>query len=106
MVRNFDIRTILSLITGINYTDDFSKVYELVWFVCNDNLISPLGLKVVKEDVKKHILDLYPELEGLKTTTTKNFSKFLYEIKEKYNNTLPITKLGFELSQVEEKKVR
>ena len=106
MARNFDITTILSMITGINYTDDFSKVYELVWFVCNDKLISPLGIKVVKEDVKKHLLTLYPEFANIKNIPSYNFNKFLINIEKEYGMVLPVTKLGMQLPEEDIQKIR
>ena len=31
--EDFDLETILSVLTGINCTDDFFKVYELYWYL-------------------------------------------------------------------------
>ena len=106
MAKNFDITTILSMITGVNYTDDLSKVYELVWFVCKDKIISPLEIKAIKEDVKKHLLTLYPEFANIKNIPSYNFNKFLINIEKEYGMVLPVTKLGMQLPEEDIQKIR
>lgn len=100
-VKNFELGTILTMTTGYSFVDGFSKVFELVWFVCDDNMINTLGLGVVKDDVRNHILTLYPELKKIKYKKGKGRSiyKFLSKQEEKFGSILPVTKLGVKIPE-------
>lgn len=99
VVKDFELGALLTMTTGYSFVDDFSKVFELVWFVCDNNMINTLGLGVVKDDVKNHILTLYPELKKIKYKKGKGRSirKFLLKHEEKFGSVLPVTQLGVKL---------
>ncbi len=41
-VKDFKLGAILTMTTGFSCIDDFNKVWELVWYVCDDNMIGPI----------------------------------------------------------------
>jgi len=96
-IKNFDITTILTLITGYSLVDDFSKVFELVWFIYNDNMINVTGLDVVKDSVKNHLLTIHPELKNIRYQKCLDLSEFISEQTQKFGSILPVTRLGVKL---------
>lgn len=98
-IENFELGTVLSMTTGYNCVDDFNKVWKLVWFVCDDNLIGPMGLGMVKGDVKKHLLTIHPELKNVKYQKKQDMTTFLTEQEEKFGSVLPVTKIGEKLPE-------
>lgn len=93
-VKNFELAAILTITTGYNCVDDFDKVWKLVWFVYDDNMIGPMGLGFVKDEVKSHLFTIYPELENVRYQMRKSIHEFLSEQEEKFGSVLPVTKLG------------
>lgn len=96
-VRWFELGTILSMTTGYNCTNDFNKVWDLVWFICDDKFINSFGLGMVKNGIKKHILSLYPELKKIKYNKGESVDDFVSLLKEKFGDYLPLVKIGDEL---------
>ena len=96
-VKDFEIGAILSMTTGYSCVDDFNKVWKLVWYVCDDTLIGPMGLGMVKDDVKKHLLSIHPELKGVKYKKGQDIHEFISQQEEKFGSVLPVTKLGVKL---------
>ena len=62
MQKDFELETILSVTTGINCTNNFSKVHELLSFVFNDNFMNNMALEFCKDDLKEHLLNIHPQL--------------------------------------------
>lgn len=98
-VKNFELETILTMTTGYSYENDFNKVFELVWFICDDNNIGTIGLETISEKVKKHLLTIHPELKNIKYQEGKDISEFVSQQKERFGSALPVTKLGVELPE-------
>lgn len=98
-VKKFELGAVLTMITGYSCVDDFNKVWELVWFVCNDNMISPMGLGMVKDEVKGHLLAIHPELKNVKYQKDKDIHEFVSQQEEKFGSVLPVTKLGVKLPE-------
>lgn len=98
-VENFELDAILSMTTGYNCVDDFGKVWKLVWFVCDDNMIGPMGLGMVKDEVKSHLLTIHPELKNVRYQKGKNIREFIFQQEEKFGNVLPVTKIGVKLPE-------
>ena len=99
MVKNFDLGTILTMTTNYKFVDDFNKVYELVWFVCDDNMIGPLGLGLIKDKVTKHLLTIHPELNNVRYKIGENVDEFILRQEEKFGSILPVTRLGEKLPE-------
>ena len=98
-IRNLELGAILTMTTGYKLVDDFNKVWELVWFVCDDNMIGPLGLGLTKDEIKKHLLSIHPELRGVKYQNVKDINEFIREQEEKFGRFLPVTIMGEKLSE-------
>jgi len=95
MTQNFELETILSVITGINFTDDFNKVFALFWYAYNDNLISPTGLGALKNDLREHLLTIHPELaEAVYNRRVDNMDTWITEQKIKFGEFLPVSRIG------------
>ena len=93
-VEEFELETILSMTTKYSWTDDFDKVFKLVWFVCNDPFINSYGLGMVRDEVKNNLLTIHPELKDVKYKKGQDIKEALKEAEEKYGKTLPVTQLG------------
>ncbi len=95
MKRNFELGTILTFTTGINCTDNFYKAYELAWFVFDDKFITGTGLRIVKDKLKEHLLNLYPQLKDVNYIAylETSFEAWLSAQKEKYGELLPVRQL-------------
>ena len=98
-VKNFELGAILSMTTGYNCIDDFDKVWKLVWFVCDDNMIGPMGLGMVRDEVKSHLLAIHPELKNVKYQKGKDIHEFVSQQEEKFGSVLPVTKIGVKLPE-------
>lgn len=93
MQRNFELETILSVTTGINYTDDFGKVYDLASYVFSDDMLSPLAIGILKDDLRNHLLTIHPELRDVKCTC-RNRLAWVEKQKIKFGSELAVSKLG------------
>ena len=106
-IRNLELGAILTMTTGYNCTDDFDKVWDLVWFVCNDDMIGPMVIGAVKDDVKKHLLNIHPELKNVVYKKGMNLNKFISTQEEKLGKVLPVTQIGVKLPEnVKAKKLK
>jgi len=104
MQKEFSLEAILSITTGISCTADFDKVYELVWFVYNDSLINSLGLGIIKDELKEHLLNIHPELRDIsyskKSLKNKSYlTNWLEKQKETFGEILPVSRLGESLEE-------
>ena len=98
-VKNLELEAILTITTGYSCVDDFDKVWKLVWFVCDNNMIGPMWLGMVKDQVKNHLLTIYPELKEAKYQEGKDIDEFISQQVEKFDRVLPVTKLGIKLPE-------
>lgn len=100
MERNFELEVILTATTGINCLEDFSKFDDLVWFVFNDPLISPMGLGTLKDTLKDHLLQIHPQLTEITYDGRfeTSFDAWLNTLKQEYGETLPVCQLGQKLN--------
>lgn len=55
--KEFDLEVILTMINGVNYTDDFSKVFVLADFVYGEKLINSTDLIMLSDNLKQHLLE-------------------------------------------------
>ena len=94
MQDEFELETILSIVTGINCTDDFSKVYDLFSFMFEEPLISPTSVVFLKDTAVRHILAIHPELNNIVFDNSKDFNSWINEQKVKFGETLTISVVG------------
>jgi len=52
---------------------------------------------MVKNKVKSHLLTIHPDLKNVRCQKGKNIHEFVSQYEEKFNNVLPVTKMGVEL---------
>ena len=102
-MQNFNLETIFTAISGINFTDDFDNVYRLAWFVYDNPRINKCGLVSLKDQLKQHLLTIHPELEniGYIPILEKNYTKWMSLQKLKFGETLPVSKFGCKLEETE-----
>ena len=110
MQKDFSLETILTITTGISFTDCFDDIYELSFFVYDDPYISPLGLSFIKYDLRNHLLTIHPELNGVVPSyaSIKNYKaldSWINKQKSIFGDTLPVSKLGQPLS-ANKKKIK
>ena len=105
-VKNFELGAILSMTTGHSCVDSFDKVFQLVWFVCDDPYINSMGLGMVAEDVKKHLLTIHPELKDVVFRRGQNVEKFMHVQEEKFGKYLPVTREGEMLPKKDKNAVK
>lgn len=98
-VENFELGAILSIITDFKVIDDSDKMFELAWFVCNDNLIGTIGLMHIQNKLKEHLLTIHPELKEIKYKYGENVDEFILRQEEKFGHMLPVTRLGEKLPE-------
>ena len=95
MQRNFKLETILTVTTGINFTDNFSDVFEMANFVYNTNLIGTINLQGMRKHICGHILNIHPELKEIRLNFSSNeIDSWINLQKEKYGDVLPISRYG------------
>ncbi len=100
----FKLEIILSVLTGVNLTDDFNEVIDFYKFVFMDELISTMSMPILKRSICNHILELYPELSKVKCDT-KKINKWLDKQKEKYGDEILICIVGQTLEDEKVKKL-
>ena len=103
MQEDFDLESVLSIITGINCTDDFYKVYELMWFMFEDQAIDNDKIIFLRNIAKNHILNIHPELKRVKIDTNIPLDYWIKKQKFIYGNTLTISVVGEPIIRLEKK---
>lgn len=100
MEREFSLEAILTATTGVSCVDGFDEFFQLVWFVFNDDGINTFGLGVVKDDLKKHLLTIHPQLANVQYNAQfeTSFDAWLELQKREYGETLPVCQIGQTLS--------
>lgn len=95
MEREFKLETILTAITGINLVDNFEDFWDLVWFVFDDKYINTIGLKAVRDTLRKHLLNIHPQLVYLQLDllSKTNIANWLERQKQQYGETLPVCQI-------------
>lgn len=101
MQKNFKLETILTIITGINLTDDFNDVYQLAYFIFQDKLINATGLNALKDAMKEHLLNIHPELKTVSWVpqTKICINLWINQQKNIYGEYLPISLYGKKLKK-------
>ena len=92
--EDFSLEAVLSIITGINCTNDFGEVFELFWFMFEDPLINTTGIMELKDAAKRHILNIHPELKTVVYNNKLSLNEWLEKQKELYGSYLTISVIG------------
>jgi len=94
MQEEFDLESVLTVITGINFTDDFSKIYDLYSFIFEDPLISTEEIIELSAIAKKHLLKIHPWLTTLSYNKITSKNNWLQTIKTIYGDNILVSVLG------------
>lgn len=99
--ENFELETILTIMTGIKFTEDFQKVYDLAWFVYDDSFINESGLRLLRQNLMEHLLTIHPKLKEIESVPKLKFKKnsWLLNQKIKFGISLPVSKIGAQLKK-------
>ena len=92
--EEFSLESILSIITGRKFVNDFNEIYELYWFMFEDPFINATGICYLKDKASKHILNIHPELKNVSFKNGTDVNKWLDEQRQKFGNTLLISIVG------------
>lgn len=108
MQKDFKLETILSLITNKSFVDDFNEVFELVWFLYDNPSINTCEICVLRDEMKKHLLNIHPQLNEIDDVPIFKFSLegWLKCQKLKYGESLPICRIGEKLEHIEKQKTK
>ena len=100
MKKDFELEVILTITTGINCSDDYNKIYDLVRFVYNYPYINAVYFKLIYKSLKEYIFNLYPYLMEVNYCGNLGIkvSEWLTEQKKKFGNFLPISQLCYSLN--------
>ena len=93
MQDDFELETVLSIITGINFTNDINSIYDLYSFIFEDPMLEYVDFNELNENAKKHILKIHPELKHVSINTT-DLVKWLNVQKLIYGDTMTISIIG------------
>ncbi len=103
--EDFDLETVLSILTGINCTDDFTSVYELYWYMFEDQTINDIGIIRLHDIAKNHILRIHPELKSVKYDKTKDLNEWINDQKAKFGNEITMCIIGEHLITLNKKPI-
>lgn len=108
MTKDFKLETILTVTTGINFTDRFNDVFELAYFIFDDNYITLTGLRALKDKMSIHIFNIHPEIKNLGYVPYSKFlrQRWIEDAKDKLGSTLEISRYGEPLNTFQKKKIR
>ncbi len=106
-VKNFNIETILSIIIDTCCYDKMS-VLELAYFVYYNSEIEKFGLDALKDDLRDHLINIYPELGGIYYNKWDNpdLNSWIELQKEKFGDYLPVCRMGERLTEEKDKKTK
>ena len=103
MQEDFDLETILSIITGINCTNDFFNVYELFWFIFEDPMIDSEKIVSLREIAKNHLLKIHPMLRRVKYDKNIPIDEWIRRQKILFGNSLTVSIIGEPVIRLEKK---
>ena len=92
--EEFSLEAVLSVISGINYTNDFNEVFELYWFMFEDPFINMSGICNLKDTATRHILTIHPELKSVIYNRNMNIDEWLDKQRQLFGNSLLISIVG------------
>ena len=96
MSKNFDVKTIVSAISGKNIANSFDDIFNLYWYVFDDPYITSTGIVELRKDLLEHLAKKYP---GLREAEYKPYTRYGVLVQE-YGQELEI----FSIKELEEQK--
>ncbi len=92
--EDFSLEAILSVILGINCTQDLGEIYDLYCFMFEDEAITEVKLKQLRGRAKNHILNIHPNLRSIYYSGMIDLNEWLETQKEILGDRLPISIIG------------
>lgn len=105
MQDDFDLAAVLSITTGINCTDSYSKIYELFCFMFEDDLLNPLSIGYLKDVARKHILRIHPELKRAIYDPNIDIYDWINKQKILYGDKITISVIGENIVKLEKQSM-
>lgn len=114
MQEDFDLESVLTVVTGVNCTNDFEKVIDLFSFIFEDPLISMDKIIFLKNTAKNHILKIHPELKNIsfdKDIIFNNgdkgiiFNKWINAQKVRFGDTVTVSVIGEPIIRLEKRSM-
>ena len=96
MSKNFDVKTVVSAVSGTNIANSFGDVFNLYWYVFDDPYITSTGIVELRKDLLEHLANTYP---GLREAEYKPYTRYGVLVQE-YGQELEI----FSIKELEEQK--
>ena len=97
MQEDFELETILSVVTGINFTSNFGRIYDLFSFMFEDENIDIQKVNEYIPIARMHILTIHPELLNMTFNTNGNISEWLNDQKRIFGDFLKVSINGEKL---------
>lgn len=94
MQEDFDLETVLSLITGVNRSNNWSNIFELLLFIFEEEDFGQISMVELIDIAKKHILNIHPELNNLIIDTNITPQNWINNQKAIFGNSITISILG------------
>lgn len=103
--RNYELEVIFTFISGAKCTDNYEKIIDFAEYLYND-CISLMGLVGLCDEIRQHILNIYPQLNGIVYNVTSGISieKWMHIQKKKFGEYLPICKINDSLANIKMRK--
>lgn len=96
MQDDFDLDVVLSVLTGINFTD-YGKLYEFFCFLFEDDSLNPNDIISLRNIAIKHIYKIHPELLTVRYDKKTSISNWISQQKSMLGNTITISVIGEKL---------
>ncbi len=101
MQADFDLDTVLSVVSRFNITDDYNNVINLIGFISGIPNISMTDFFKWYEPARNHILSLYPGLDDpVYGFDSHSIGMYVKEKKEQFDDHLTISVYGEKVTKL------
>lgn len=106
MQKDFSLESILSVTTGVTCTNNYDDIFELAYFVFDDETINYWALDKVSDYFRDHLLRIHPDLKDVKPPKKKKMDDNDYKFilgawldnqKIMFGENLPVSRFGRKL---------
>jgi len=95
MQADFDLDTVLSVVSRFNITDNYNNVIDLISFISGIPNISMTDFFTHYEPARSHILSLYPDLDDpIYGFDSHYISTYVNNQRERFGSTITISVFG------------
>lgn len=116
--REFNLETILTVLTKHDFTSKPTDIYELMWYVFDNYGIDERTFEIFRPDLERHLLTLYPDMWGVNyrpkykeiseddpvgeiklIMEQNNINEWLSKRRVEYGDTLPVSRYHEQLNE-------